>query len=170
MSVTFSNPPIPESTTASNASIGGTYIPDFGEVYVRGNKCIASNKRRTRYGHTNVSTSEEQEELKLWAEKSEKQKLLHRYCPQHRKEKQRELTERKYTPSSDDTVERPHRPDLVSPLSSIGIQSPGGTAPAAHNIQALYPGLGGIPAQASHSYRPTTTTDTGGSSMPITES
>ena len=104
-------------------------MPDFNEVYVRGNKCIASNKRRTRCGLTNVSKSKERDEVKPWDEKTEEGKVLHRFCTGHRKDKRRGLTER--------------------------VQSPHNTIPSTSNVQAQNPFLSNVPAQVSQPYQPT---------------
>ena len=129
-------------------------MPDFNEVYVRGNKCIAPNKRRTRCGHTNVSTREERDEVKPWEEKTEEQKVLHRFCTGHRKDKRRELTERIHTRASEDNVQRTHNPEMGNLFSSMGTQSPRDTIPSADDVQAQNPFLGTTPVQASQPSQP----------------
>lgn len=83
VSVIISNPPTPESISNSNLSPEGLYVPDFNQVYIRGDQCIAPNQRRKRCGRTNVSTKEELDEIKPWDEKTEEQKVLHRFCTGH---------------------------------------------------------------------------------------
>ena len=52
------------STLIILESILNLYMPNFNEVYIRGDKYILSTKKRTRYGRINVSTNEEQNEIK----------------------------------------------------------------------------------------------------------